>query len=166
MLIQVSLTECKQQMDYFRDYRVITVLSFNWSWSKISSPSSLRLKHSVSSVLQHPSAHRQSYNVLGSSSKASFTSTLFDESSVLTKKRRPSNCILRLLADLCFNVRLLTAVEREVSGWCGRSIENSSVQEVDGGLRVDDLEHLTEQQAQLLRRCLNTSESRSEPEDA
>lgn len=63
-------------------------------------------------------------------------------------------------------MHFLTAVEREVSGWCGRSIENSSVQEVDGGLRVDDLEHLTEQQAQLLRCGLNPSTSRSELEDA
>lgn len=60
----------------------------------------------------------------------------------------------------------LTAVEREVSSWCGRSIKNSSVKEVDGRLSVDDLEHLTEQQAQLLRCGLNNSTSRSELDDA
>lgn len=44
-------------------------------------------------------------------------------------------------------------------GGCGGPIEYGSVQKVDGGLRVHDLEHLPEQGAQLLRRHLSWGHS-------
>ena len=49
---------------------------------------------------------------------------------------------------------LLTAVQGQVPGGCGGAVEYGPVQKVDGGLCVDDLEHLAEQQTQLLRRRL------------
>lgn len=48
----------------------------------------------------------------------------------------------------------LTAVQGQVARRRGRPIEYCSVQEVDGGLGVNNLEDLAEQGAQLLRRHL------------
>lgn len=52
----------------------------------------------------------------------------------------------------------LTAVQGQVARGRGRPIEYCSVQEVDGGLGVNDLEDLAEQGAQLLRRHLGEGE--------
>ena len=42
-----------------------------------------------------------------------------------------------------------TTVQRQVVGRCGSPIKYCSVQKVDGGLRVNNLEDLAEQGAQL-----------------
>lgn len=44
---------------------------------------------------------------------------------------------------------VLTTVERVMARGGGGSVKDGPVQEVDGGLSVDDLEDLTKQQAQL-----------------
>lgn len=49
---------------------------------------------------------------------------------------------------------LFTAVKRKVSGRCSCSVKNGSVQEVNGGFCVNDLEDLAEQKTQLLCCCL------------
>lgn len=56
----------------------------------------------------------------------------------------------------------LTAVQGQVARGRGRPIEYCSVQEVDGGLGVNDLEDLAEQGAQLLRRHLGEGEGKGE----
>ena len=57
-------------------------------------------------------------------------------------------------------VALLTTVQGQVPGGCGGSVEYGPVQKVDGGLCVDYLEHLAEQETQLLRCRLDGSDYR------